>query len=177
METRSRQWPSVVTTLRLLAAAFVLVALLIPRARAESAPIDLRAPISTEGGGSCGETEEVATVTCGAELARSFGEPMAISLLRRVGIELSEQLCRELLDDIWAEQTTCAGRGPDCGEMNTAAVPSPAPKLASSSTSAQVIWASLELGQAAARGLLVTDERPLASRDLPPPVPPPRLQA
>ena len=163
------------TTLRLLAAAFVLVALLVPRGRAEAAPTQPEAAVSTEGGGSCGEAEEVVTVECGVDLQRSFDEPLAITLLREARPELSEEMCRDLLADFWAEQA-CIGRGPDCGEMNAAAPPA-APKLASSSGSAHVIWASLDLGEARARGLLAYAEQPLSSCDLQPPVPPPRLQA
>ena len=176
VDPRSPQRPLLATTLRLLAAAFVLVALLVPRGRAEAAVVEPPVPVSNEDGGSCGEAEEVETVTCGAATERRFDEPLAVTLMREAGLELSAEMCHDLLDDFWAEQT-CVGSAADCGEMNNAAPPSPGPKLASSSTSAQVAWAGLDLGQARLRGLLAGREHSFASRDLQPPVPPPRLQA
>ncbi|PRQ04960.1 hypothetical protein [Enhygromyxa salina] len=188
--------------LRVLGAALILVALVFPRAEARagqaSASPTAGAPQLNlgEDGGECGEDPQVETIDCGDKLAqmdRRLDEPLVITLLRAVArptsnestdsssltdssmFNMSERACTELLIDIWSQES-CAAQSRECGKINTGAPPGPAPKLASSSSSAQSFLAGLALGGAAARrlGRHVSVAGP-SSRDLEPPVPPPRL--
>jgi hypothetical protein len=175
--------------LRVLGAALILAALLFPRAEAQAAqtPIATRAAPHAlaadddDDGGECGEHQQVESIDCGDKLTSVDprpDEPFAIALLRTVELhtlKMSERACTELLTDIWSQES-CQAQGRECGKIHTGAPPGPGPKLASSSSSAQSIWAGLGLCGANARPLArSTNVRGPSSRDLEPPVPPPRL--
>lgn len=159
----------------------MLAVLLLPQREAAASP-EQRAPASAyafdaDEGGSCGESEEPESETkivdCGAQREARFDEPILISLMRQIGIEMDHQSCEALLRDIYAE-LSCEGRGPDCGQLSNGMPPGPGPKLAAGSSSARSTLSSLELGEDAGRDALASAVRPLSSRDLQPPVPPPR---
>jgi hypothetical protein len=162
---------------RVLGALVVLMALALPRTQAEAAPA---APSPTpavhlEDGGACGEAEQEELVDCGARLERSLGEPVVLSLLRTLEVRMSERACNALLEDIWSQQQ-CAADGRECGKMNSGAPPGAPPKLASSSSSARSSMAGLGLGGDPARRLgPEAKQRAPKSRDLQPPLPPPKL--
>ena len=171
-------------TLRTLAAMLMLVALLLPQGKAEasveavSKARELVGPMVAEEGGSCGESEEHADgtkvrVDCGAQRRATIDEPLLVSLMRQLGVEMERDTCEELLRDIYSE-LSCEGRGPDCGQLDAGTPPPPSPKLAAGSSSAHSTISSLELGEDAGRDALAATARPLSSRDLQPPVPPPR---
>ena len=186
--------------LRVLGAALILASLVIPRAGAQAAPaaapvsvavlgigigmpmpmpgMPMSIPGPSDDGDACGEDPQEESLDCSAMLdgvEPRLDEPFAIALLRTVELYMSERACTQLLADIWSQQS-CQAQGRDCGKINSGAPPGPAPKLASSSASAQSIWAGLGVGRADvrrhARG---TNVRGPTSRDLQPPVPPPRL--
>ena len=183
-----RQRPMLAIALRVLGAAVILVALVFPRVGAQAATTPEQAkPIASaaahtagadDEGGACGEDLQEESIDCGArldEMDQRLDEPFSIALLRTVELHMSEQACTELLADIWSQQS-CEAQGRECGKMNSGAPPGPAPKLASSSSSAQSIWAGLGLGGASSNRLgRGTKVRGPNSRDLQPPVPPPRL--
>jgi hypothetical protein len=180
-------------TLRVLGAALILASLVFPRAGAQAsggttgatagpASVTVQATVvlgsTDDDGGACGEDPQVESLDCSDMLDgmdQRLDEPFAIALLRTVELYMSEQACTQLLADIWSQQS-CQAQGRDCGKMNSGAPPGPAPKLASSSASAQSIWAGLGLGHAdIRRHRRGTNVRGPTSRDLQPPVPPPRL--
>lgn len=187
-----RQRPVLAIALRVLGAALILASLVFPRAGAQAAQTPTVVNTSTsaahsrgfstsaitdDDGGACGEDPQVESIDCGAkldELDERLDEPFAIALLRTFELQMSEQACTELLADIWSQQS-CEAQGRECGKMNSGTPPGPAPKLASSSSSAQSIWAGLGLGDAAPQGFGRSDVQGPNSRDLQPPVPPPRL--
>lgn len=183
MLSSSHTRPTVALTLRALAAMLMLVALLLPQGKAEASVAvsktrALAGPATAEEGGSCGESEEHADgaqvwVDCGAQRRASIDEPILVSLMRQLGVEMERDTCEELLRDIYSE-LSCEGRGPDCGQLDAGTPPPPSPKLAAGSSSAQSRIFSLELGEDAGRDALAVVARPLSSRDLQPPVPPPR---
>lgn len=179
MHPRSSQRPSWALALRLLGSLLILAGLLIPQGSAEAAGAPThRAAVadrSGDGGGACGETEQEELVDCGASLERALGEPFAIALLRELEVRMSEQSCTELLFDIWSQQI-CEGQGRECGKMNSGTPPGPSPRLASSSSSARSSWASHDLGPEPVRDLdRGVGPRGPSSRDIEPPVPPPKL--
>lgn len=181
MHPRSPQRPSWALALRLLGSILILAGLLIPRGSAQAAGLGsgqavpaAQAAASLDEGGSCGETEDEAIVDCGAGLDRAFDEPFTIKLLRDLDVRMNSRQCTDLLLDIWSQEI-CAGEGRDCGKMNSSAPPGPGPKLASGSSSAQSGWATLDLGEPSARGLGSAEIRAPISRDIEPPVPPPKL--
>ncbi|KIG15007.1 hypothetical protein DB30_06039 [Enhygromyxa salina] len=179
----------------MLGAALILVSLVFPRASAQAAkPSSAAAPshsasmrpalpilVSEDDGGECGADPQVETIDCGDKLAHMeprIDEPFIMTLLRAVELQssnMSEQACTELLTDIWSQES-CSAQSGECGNMNTGTPPAPAPKLASSSSSAQSIWSGLGLGGAGSRRLgRHANVRHPSSRDLQPPVPPPRI--
>jgi hypothetical protein len=174
--------------LRVLGAALLLVALMVPRAQAQAATTPgvakqlATTPVvsghADDDGGACGEDLQEESINCSAwldDMDQQIDEPLSIALLRTVELHMTEQACTELLTNIWSRES-CEVEGRDCGKINSGGPPPPAPKLASSSSSAQSIWAGLGLDGAAARRLARgTDVRGPSSRDLQPPVPPPRL--
>lgn len=142
-------------------------------AAASSALVSLD-QVSLDEGGSCGENEEPELVIdCGAQLDRSYDEPMVIGLLRELGLEMDREACDELLRDIYAD-LSCEGRGPDCGQLHSGAPPAPGPKLGMGSASAQSTFTELELGADQGRRRALERGRPLRSRSFQPPVPPPQ---
>jgi hypothetical protein len=174
--------------LQVLGAVLLLVALVFPQAAAEAAttPSVVKRLATTttisghddDDGGACGEDLQEESINCSGwldDMDQRIDEPFSITLLRTVELHMTERACTELLTDIWSRES-CEAQGRECGKINTGAPPPPAPKLASSSSSAQSIWAGLGLGGAATRRLARgTDVRGPSSRDLQPPVPPPRL--
>ena len=177
MHPRSLKRPSWALALRLLGSLLILAGLLIPRGPAEAAPAPVVQPAhpsaSFDDGGSCGEDEDEAIVDCGADLEPTIDEPFALRLLREVEVRMNERTCTDLLLDIWSQQI-CAGQGRECGKMNSGAPPGPGPKLASSSSSAQSSFVSLDLGEPQVRDHGFAEVRGPTSRDIEPPVPPPR---
>ncbi|WP_106392388.1 hypothetical protein [Enhygromyxa salina] len=170
---------SLSAVLRLLGAGLMLLALLVPRAEAEAAAPSAEYLPYGQGvhgeGGACGESQQEELVDCGASLHEMLDEPLAIALLRALDVRMTEKACNDLLADIWAQQS-CQAEGRDCGKMNSAAPAPPAPKLASSSSSARSSWATIGLAGDDARSPgFNTQLRGPSSRDLQPPVPPPRL--
>jgi hypothetical protein len=170
----------------LLAVACVLV---LPFARAHAAPAEAAARTPNAGdwgsasdwgesdGEACDEHSETAPelIACGGELDWTPGEPVLVSLLRAFDLHMSKAACSELLYDIWSGEA-CEVGSLECGELSSAVPPSPSPKLASSSASARASVEALGLGLAACRRLEFSGEdASLSSRDLPPPVPPPKL--
>lgn len=178
----------VAIALRVLGVALILIALVFPRAGAAAKPTSgaaLALPgasgtaVSHDDGGACGEDpQQEESINCSEwldEIDQRIDEPFSIALLRTVELHMTERACTELLTDIWARES-CEAQGRDCGKINTGAPPGPAPKLASSSSSAQSSWAGLGLGGAgSARFVRSENVRGPSSRDLQPPVPPPRL--
>jgi hypothetical protein len=163
----------------LLGLAALVVALCWPRGPVEAAPTRTApylAGAASHDGGACGEAEEAEQVDCAALLERTPTEPVIVTLMRELGVHMSERACTELMTDVWADES-CQAQGRDCGKMNSGAPPRPAPKLASSATG-RSCEAALDLDADAARRLARRVElRAPASRDLQPPVPPPRLRA
>ena len=188
-------------TLRVLAATLMFVVLLLPQGRASadekgssqgarfervpalsglgpaaaSSALISGEQVSLDEGGSCGESEESEelVIDCGAQLDRNYDEPVVIGLLRELGLEMDREACDQLLRDIYAE-LSCEGRGPDCGQLHSGAPPAPGPKLGMGSASAQSTFSELELGADQGRRRALERARPLRSRSLPPPVPPPQ---
>ena len=120
--------------------------------------------------------EIVPTTTAGAHgYSRSaIGHHGLVALLRALDVRLTEAACDELLADLWAQQMCVAG-SVQCGKLNAGAPPGAPPKLGSSSSSGNSNWASSGMGLAAVQQLAYAETtRVLDSRDLQPPVPPPR---
>jgi len=166
----------------LLGALLLLLALIVPdlafgrvEQAAKAAPAD---DWYAEDGGACGEDEIGEELyDCGSELDARFGEPLAIALLRSTVVRTTKEQCEELLADIWSRQG-CSADGRDCGKLVPGVPFGPAPKLVSSSSSAQSWVAALSCAAATVRRLgLPTDDRLPSLRDLQPPVPPPKLPA
>jgi hypothetical protein len=126
--------------------------------------------------GECGTVEEQEElVDCGAWARPHLDEPGLITMLRAVVVRVTRHQCVDILSDIWADER-CQAEGRECGKMLPHAPPPPAPKLASASAFGESRWASHEIDPEAGRRLGPRAEpRPLASRDLRPPVPPPRV--
>lgn len=127
-------------------------------------------------GGSCSEADETPElIECAADIEWSLDEPLAISLMRSFDVRMSEAECDELLRDIWSQQI-CEAGSRDCGKIDAGAPPAPTPRVVSSSSSARVSLEQLGLTGASSRRLAL-ERQAFApnSRDLPPPVPPPKL--
>jgi hypothetical protein len=186
-----------VAALRSCGALLILIALILPSVLVANAstpspnlridPIGLvdsgtgeaeRVPVSGDEGECDGESshsEEL--IDCGSDLEVRLGEPLAITLLRRFEVRTTQEQCRDLLAEIW-EQESCTAQGRECGKLLPGAIPHSPPKLSSSSASGQIVTAWFELDPASSRRLgRPTDERMPKLRDLSPPVPPPRLAA
>jgi hypothetical protein len=127
---------------------------------------------------ACGEDEEFEElIDCGADLVAELDEPYAITVLRKTEVRTTREQCEELLADIWARQTCTAG-GRECGKLLPGAMPSPGPKLATGSSSGQTFASFADLDDADVRRLgFAAESRMPKSRDLLPPVPPPKLAA
>lgn len=177
----------------MLVGAVVLLALLLPRSEASAAGVEpAQLPLAGVGAeaGDAGEElvsseddcaegqsqQEQELVECAARYEPTLDEPVLVALMRDLGVEMSAAECDELLRELWSEQS-CAGRGRDCGKINTGAPPAPGPRFASSSSSARAAWANLELGGPRSGGLSAWAEasEEFRSRDLQPPLPPPKL--
>jgi hypothetical protein len=170
--------------MRSLAALLVLL-LLAPKGEAavapapivrEKAPVQLAFDVDIEDeDGACEESEPQELLECDPQVEATLDEPLVISLLRALDVRLTEAACEELLADIWAQQVCVAGSR-ECGKMNAAAPPPVPHEWVSSSASGHSCWASLGLPAEAVSRLSFGDgARAFSSRDLQPPVPPPRL--
>ncbi len=182
---------------RVLSALAVLLVLALPGGKAAAAtPTAAQAPsarhlnfanhfgfgfgfgfgFTGEEDGACEDgVEPRELLECGAQIEATLDEPLVITLLRMLDVRLPEDVCTELLADIWSQQVCIVGSR-ECGKMN-AGTPPPAPhEWVSSSASGHSSCAGLGLSAEAVRRLGFADRtRPFASRDVQPPVPPPRL--
>jgi hypothetical protein len=170
--------------LRMLGVLTVLVLLALPRGEAAAAPTpvardlaarDLGTSIHTDEDGACEEIEPQELLECGAQYDDMLDQPIVLSLLRALGVRLSADTCNELLADLWAEQI-CEVGSLDCGKMNAAGPPGPPLEMVSGSSSGHSSWASSSLSAMSGKGLSAFADQTVAfgSRDLQPPVPPPR---
>jgi hypothetical protein len=127
-------------------------------------------------GGSCSEADETPElIECTGDIEWSLDEPTLIALMRSFDVRMSEVACDELLRDIWSQQA-CEAGSRDCGKLDAGAPPAPTPRVRSSSASARMSLEQLGLLGASCRRLaLIRQAFTLDSRDLPPPVPPPKL--
>jgi hypothetical protein len=171
---------------------FVVLAVLVtlPGARAAAAPtvasaalvrdldvhqlgLDLAAQADEDG--ACEEVEPQELLECGSQYADMLDAPLVVALLRALDVRLTEAACDELLADLWAQQMCVAG-SLQCGKLNAGAPPGAPPKLTSSSASGNSHWVN-GLGDLSTVQSIAFAEttRVLDSRDLQPPVPPPRL--
>jgi hypothetical protein len=124
--------------------------------------------------GACEEVEPQELLECGAQYDDMLDQPIVLSLLRELGIRLTAATCQELLEDVWAQQV-CEAGSIECGKMNAGAPPGPPLEWVSSSASGHSSWASSELSGASSSKLAFADRaRAFDSRELQPPVPPPR---
>lgn len=179
-------WPIGAAVLRVVGALLILMTLVVPDLAAalgvESAPTDPRDSAHADlfddiDGGACSDEELEELIDCGSDLEARIGEPLAIALLRTTQVRTTREQCKDLLADIWDRQS-CSAEGRECGTMIPGGMPSPPPKLASSSSSAHAGLAALDLDGVELRRLgPPIDERMPKLRDLSPPVPPPKLGA
>jgi hypothetical protein len=124
--------------------------------------------------GACEEIEPQELLECGAQYDDMLDQPLVLSLLRALGVRLSADACDELLADLWAQQI-CEAGSLECRKMNAGAPPGPPTKLVSGSASGHASWADRPGLDASASRLAFADQaRTFDSRDLQPPVPPPR---
>jgi hypothetical protein len=124
--------------------------------------------------GACEQLEPQELLECGGQYDDMLDQPLVLSLLRALGVRLTADACDELLADLWAQQI-CEAGSLECGKMNAGAPPAPPIKLVSSSASGHSSWADRPGLDAAAKRLAFADPaRAFDSRDLQPPVPPPR---
>jgi hypothetical protein len=139
---------------------------------------DLAAEVDEDGAdedGACEEVEPQELLECGSQYADMLDAPLVVALLRALDVRLTEAACDELLADLWAQQMCVAG-SVQCGKLNAGAPPGAPPKLTSSSASGNSHWVN-GLGDLSTVQSIAFAEttRVLDSRDLQPPVPPPRL--
>jgi hypothetical protein len=124
--------------------------------------------------GACEEIEPQELLECGAQYDDMLDQPLVLSLLRTLGIRLTADTCSELLSDLWAQQI-CEVGSIDCGKMNAGAPPGPPSKLLAGSASGHSSWATSGVPDTSSTRLALGDRtRAFDSRDLQPPVPPPR---
>lgn len=165
--------------LRLLGALAVLVLLALPKGEAAAAPNPSardKAPVAHPGDeeGACEEIEPEEILECGAQFEPTLDEPLVISLMRSLGVRTTKDRCEELLADVWAQQV-CTATSRECGKMNAGAPPAPPHEWVSSSATGHSSWSNLDVTAEAVRRLAFADRtRNFDSRDLQPPVPPPR---
>lgn len=176
--------------LRVLGVLTVLVLLALPKGGAAAAPTagarDLVGLTGHAGGphlagaghadedGACEEVEPQELLECGAQYDDMLDQPIVLSLLRALGVRMTADTCEELLADLWADQV-CEVGSLDCGKLNAGAPPGPPIKLVSSSASghANRSLAMPDIG-ASTKLAFADPTRAFDSRDLQPPVPPPR---
>jgi hypothetical protein len=167
--------------LQLLGMFSVLAVLLtLPRAEAAAASpavarsLDMRDLVGHPEDGACEEIEPQELLECGSQYADMLDAPLVVSLLRALDVHLPEAVCDELLADLWAQQVCVAG-SIQCGKLDAGAPPGAPPKLGSSSSTGNSNWASSGMGLSAVQPLAYAETtRVFGSRDLQPPVPPPR---
>jgi hypothetical protein len=124
--------------------------------------------------GACEEVEPQELLECGAQYDDMLDQPIVLTLLRALGVTLTADVCDELLADVWTQQI-CEAGSIECGKLNAGAPPGPPMKLLWGSTSGHSSWASSGLPSLGASKLAFADRtRAFDSRDLQPPVPPPR---
>lgn len=169
--------------LRMLGAMAVLLLLALPRGEVAAAPAASASALSfglglavghADEDGACEEIEPQELLECGAQYDDMLDQPIVLSLLRALGVRLTADVCTELLADLWADQV-CEVGSLECGRMNAAAPPDVPLELVSSSSSGHSSWASSGVPGMGAAKLAFADRVPaFDSRDLQPPVPPPR---
>lgn len=170
---------------RLLGAMVVLLALALPGGKASAAaptpaasnpaPRDLAWAASHDEDGACEEVEPQELLECGSQIEATLDEPLVISLLRMLEVRLTADACTELLADVWSQQICIVGSR-ECGKLNAGAPPPLPHEWVSSSSSGHSSCADLGLSAEAVRRLGFAEHtHPFVSRDLAPPVPPPRL--
>jgi hypothetical protein len=182
--TRAGRWARQ-AALRMLGVVSVLLLLALPRAQAVAAPVghnpgNLGDRLGDRFGhgddeGACEEIEPEELLECGAQYDDMLDMPLMLSLLRELDVRLTKAECDEFLASLWNDQVCVAG-SIECGKMNAGAPPGPPPKFGSSSASASSSWPN-RLGMTGTpSSSLVYAERTstFESRDLQPPVPPPR---
>jgi hypothetical protein len=182
--TRAAAW-----ILQVAGVVCMLWLLTLPRAQAAAAPTPVAREVANLGNlgsnlgnpamdeeGACEEIEPQELLECGSQYDDMLDAPLVLSLLRALDVGLTEEACDELLADLWSQQV-CAAGSVECGKLNAGAPPGPPPKLGSSSASACSRWPdSLGLGLSTEGRLGHADRtHAFTSRDLQPPVPPPRL--
>jgi hypothetical protein len=126
--------------------------------------------------GACEEVDEPQELLeCGAQYDDMLDQPIVLSLLRALGVRITAEACDELLADLWSQQV-CEAGSLECGKMNAGAPPGPPSKLVWSSASGHTSWASSFMPGSGSKAKLAFADRTRAfdSRDLQPPVPPPR---
>jgi hypothetical protein len=177
--------------LRVLGVLTLFVMLVLPRGEAAAAPTPVardlaalgdRATLGERAGGhanedgACEEIEPQELLECGAQYDDMLDQPIVLSLLRALGVRISADACDELLADLWAQQV-CEAGSLECGKLNAGALPGPPSKLVSGSASGHSSLAnSLSMRGMPGMCLSAFADRACAfdSRDLQPPVPPPR---
>jgi hypothetical protein len=163
----------------------VLMLFALPRSEAAAAPTPVARDLSAAGhlpgahadeDGACEEVEPQELLECGSQYDDMLDQPIVLSLLRALGVRLTADACDELLADLWAKEV-CEIGSLDCGRMNQGAPPGRPLELISGSSSGHSSWAhSLAMPTLDMSGMSAFADRASAfdSRDLQPPVPPPR---
>lgn len=168
--------------LRMLGVLSVLLLLALPKGEVAAAPSPVARDLAlanlagshADEDGACEEIEPQELLECGAQYDDMLDQPIVLSLLRALGVRITEDACHDLLADLWSEQV-CEVGSLDCGRMNAGAPPGAPIELVWSSASGHSSWAN-QPGIGAPQRRLAFGQRRLAfdSRDLQPPVPPPR---
>lgn len=176
--------------LRMLGVLGILLVLVLPRGEAAAAPTpvaqdlgasdraqQLAAGAHVDEDGACEEVDEPQELLeCGEQYDDMLDQPIVLSLLRALGVRITEEACDELLADLWSQQV-CEAGSLDCGKMNALPLPGPPSKLVWGSASGHASWASsfgMPDAGSSAKLAFADRTRSFDSRDLQPPVPPPR---